>query len=218
MTSLIDRLQNHEFESNVTLFQLVFYSVEREICHAVIRRFPPIMDGPQLLNLGCAPHIYPGWVNADDYSIKRRLRERSFRPNWSLDITRPWKCSNEHWDGIFTEHVIEHVSMRACEHVSYSEAVKVFKECLRTLKPGAWRRVSVPDVAKYAQHDGVEQLSPDAPEFAARALAISFATQMHLNRSAWDVTLMTRVLKETGFSEITAVSIWGGHRSTPDQG
>ena len=156
------------------------------------------MDGPQLLNLGCGPHNYPGWVNADDYAPKRRLRERSFRPNWNLDVTRAWKCPDNHWDGIFTEHVIE--------HISYSEAVKVFRECLRTLKPDAWLRISVPDAVKYARHGSDEQLCLDAPPFPSPALAISFATQMHFHRSAWDATLMTQVLREVGFSDVRTVS------------
>src|SRR4029077_10639675 len=89
--SLIERLERRDYESSLTVFQIVFYSLERTICHAVLRRSPPMMDGPQLLNLGCGPHNYPGWVNADDYAPKRRLRERSFRPNWNLDVTRVWK-------------------------------------------------------------------------------------------------------------------------------
>ena len=119
--SLVDRLRVGEFEFNLTTVQLVYYWMERSLCHALLRHYPPALLGPNLLNLGCGPHIYPGWVNADDYAPKRHLRERQFRPNWHLDITKPWKCPDNHWDGIFTEHVIE--------HVSYSQSVFVFQEC-----------------------------------------------------------------------------------------
>jgi predicted SAM-dependent methyltransferase len=197
-TSLVNQMECGNYEHRYPLGHAIFYRLERDICHAIMRRRPPRVPGPQLLNLGCGPHLYPGWINADDYSLKRRIREPAFRPNWSLDISRRWKCENDHWDGIFSQHVIE--------HLSYSEAIAVLKECLRTLKPGAWLRVSVPDVMKFAQHDSANPISPGAPEFSSRALAISFATQMHLHRSAWDDSLLTRVLSELGYTEVRKAS------------
>src|SRR5262249_6226099 len=108
--NLIDRLSAREFEFNLSVPQLIYYIVERKLCHFLLRRNPPEPKIPNLLNLGCGPHVYPGWVNADDYAPKRRLREREFKPNWMLDITRPWRCEDGYWDGIFTQHVIEHVT------------------------------------------------------------------------------------------------------------
>jgi predicted SAM-dependent methyltransferase len=141
-------------------------------------------------------------VNADDYAPKRRLRERTFRPNWALDITQPWRCADEYWDGIFTEHVIE--------HVTYAEAVAVFRECFRTLKPGAWIRISVPNLSKYVAYYrgeiGDEQFHP----FPKKALALSFLTQMHLHKSTWDAELMVKVLTEIGFVNASEVSFRKG--------
>lgn len=138
-SKLVSRLAAREFEFNLSVPQSVYYAVERRLCHLLLRRRPPAPKNPNLLNLGCGPHIYPGWVNADDYAPKRRLRERAFKPDWMLDITRQWHCPDDYWDGIFTQHVIE--------HLSYSEATGAFKECHRTLKPGTWLRVCVPDLA-----------------------------------------------------------------------
>ncbi len=109
-TSLIERLSAREFEFTLSMKQLVYYTVERKLCHFLLRRNPPEPKKPNLLNLGCGPHIYSGWVNADDYAPKRRLREREFKPDWTLDITRPRHCADGYWDGIFTQHVIEHVT------------------------------------------------------------------------------------------------------------
>ena len=136
--SLIERLGAGEFEFGLTVAQATFYRLERALGGAFFRRPPPRIAEPRLLNLGCGPHIFEGWVNADDYAFKRALREQAFRPNWRLDLTRPWNCPADHWDGVFTEHVLE--------HVSYSEAISALRECLRTMKPGAWLRISVPDV------------------------------------------------------------------------
>jgi predicted SAM-dependent methyltransferase len=212
--SLIQRLSNREFEFGLSPAQLVYYWLEREACHRLMRRPPPDLAGPRLLNLGCGPHIYEGWVNADDYAFKRRLRESAFRPNWRLDITRPWRCRDGFFDGLFSEHVIE--------HVSYSEAVHVFREAFRTLKPGSWIRISVPDLAKYVRFYQGEPQAPGFEDFPERALGVSFLTQMHMHRSAWDAALMTRVLAEIGFTDTSEVAFGEGSdprliRDDPDK-
>jgi predicted SAM-dependent methyltransferase len=190
---LIDRLQAGAFEFNLSVAQHVYYSLERAAGHRLLRRSPPDVGRPALLNLGCGPHIFEGWVNADDYAPKRRMREAAFKPNWALDITRPWKCPDNHWDGVFTEHVLE--------HVSYSEAVHVLRESLRTMKPGAWLRISVPDLGKYAAFYQSGGQNPSLGDFPHPAVAMSFLTQMHMHRSAWDADLFTRVLTELGFAD-----------------
>jgi predicted SAM-dependent methyltransferase len=200
--NLVDRLLNREYEFGLSVPQRVYYAVERHVARALLRRYPPPSLTPNLLNLGCGPHIYPGWVNADDYAPKRWLRERGFKPNWMLDITRQWRCRDNYWDGIFTQHVIE--------HVSYSEAVAVFKECYRTLKPGAWIRVCVPDLATYVRYYRKEINDDQFFSLPHRTLALSFLTQMHMHRSVWDAELMVEVLSELGFHDAAAVSFGQG--------
>ena len=199
---LTQELSERKFEFDLSAPQILYYTFERQVCHWLLRRPPPKMSGPNLLNLGCGPHIYPGWVNADDYALKRRLRERQFRPNWHLDITKPWKCPDNHWDGIFTEHVIE--------HVTYSQAMFVLRECLRTLTLGAWLRISVPDLAKYVRVYREEAEAPSPLSFPHPALAVSFLTQMHLHKSTWDSDLMIKVLTELGFKDVQAVDFGKG--------
>jgi hypothetical protein len=212
--SLIERLSKYEFEFRLSPVQLVYYWLEREVCHRIMRRPPPELAGPRLLNLGCGPHIYKGWVNADDYAFKRGLRENTFRPNWRLDITRPWRCPEGFFHGLFSEHVIE--------HVSYSEAVHVFREAFRTLEPGSWIRISVPDLAKYVRFYQGEPQASGFQDFPERALGVSFLTQMHMHRSTWDAALLTRVLTEIGFAAVREVVFGQGSdprliRDDPDK-
>jgi predicted SAM-dependent methyltransferase len=195
---LLQELAAKKYEFNLSTVQTLFYTMERKICHATMRRFPPALQSPNLLNLGCGPHIFSGWVNADDYAIKRRLRERQFRPNWHLDITKLWRCADNYWDGIFTEHVLE--------HLAYSEAIFALKESLRTLKPSAWIRISVPDIAKYVSYYCGNVADANFPQFPSPAVAISFVTQMHHHRSVWNSDLMVRVLTELGFQDAKSVS------------
>ena len=198
----IDQLLAGQYEFSLTVVQQVYYSLERELGHLLLRRPPPGLAEPNLLNLGCGPRIFPGWVNADDYALKRRLRERAFRPNWSLDITRHWRCQDNHWDGIFTEHVLE--------HVTYSQAVRVLKEGLRTLRSGAWIRISVPDLAKYVAYYNGSTAETEVGDFPYPAVAISFLTQMHQHRSTWDGDLMVGVLTEVGFADAKIVKFCHG--------
>jgi predicted SAM-dependent methyltransferase len=208
--SLINRLRAREFEFNLTVPQLLYYTIERRVSHLLLRRYPPKPAVPNLLNLGCGPHIYPGWVNADEFAPKRRLREHDFRPNWALDITRCWRCADEYWDGIFIEHVIE--------HLTYGEAIAVFQECLRTLKKGAWIRISVPNLSKYVTYYRGEIDDDQFHSFPERALALSFLTQMHLHKSTWDAKLMVKVLSEIGFVNASETSFGKGsdHRILMD--
>lgn len=200
-TNLVERLAAGEFEFNLSMPQLVYYAVERKLCH-LLRRGPPAPKNPNLLNLGCGPHIYSGWVNADDYAPKRRLRERAFKPDWTLDISRPWRCPDNYWDGIFTQHVVE--------HVTYAQAVSVLRECRRTLKPGAWLRICVPDLAIYVRYYRGEIGDDAFFSLPHRTLALSFLTQMHMHRSVWDADLMLTILQEIGFTDAAAVAFGRG--------
>jgi len=200
--SLTERLSAGEFEFGLSMAQSTYYWLERTLGDALFRRGPPDVGEPALLNLGCGPHIFQGWVNADDYAFKRGLREAAFRPNWRLDITRPWCCRADHWDGVFTEHVLE--------HVSYSQAVFVLKECLRTLKPGARLRISVPDLRAYVDFYEGREARPEFALFPHPAVGVSFLTQMHSHRSAWDTDLMTCVLTELGFQDAGPVAFGVG--------
>jgi predicted SAM-dependent methyltransferase len=200
--NLLERIRGREFEFQVSFPKVLFYWLERELGHRFFRKAPPPFPSPRFLNLGCGPQCFPGWINADDYAFKRQWRDRKFRPNWRLDITRPWKCESNWWDGIFTEHVIE--------HLTYSEAVHVFSECLRSLKPGGWLRVSVPDLAKYVRLYSDQKVEPFFQSFPNPALAVSFVTQMHIHRSTWDGKLMISVLEGVGFENVSLVSFRQG--------
>ena len=96
------------------------------------------------------------------------------------------------------------------EHVSYSQAIFVFRECLRTLKSGAWLRVSVPDLAKYVRIYRGEPVRRIPTSFPHPALAVSFLTQMHLHKSTWDSDLMVKVLTELGFKDVRPVEFGVG--------
>jgi predicted SAM-dependent methyltransferase len=83
------------------------------------------------LHLGCGDNPLPGWFNTD---------LNPTRPNVAtLDATKPFPFPSNSIDEIFTEHMIE--------HIPYTDAISMLKECYRVLQPGGKVRVSTPDLA-----------------------------------------------------------------------
>lgn len=203
MNTTVDKLRSQEWEVKPSILREILYGVERSIGDFFFKRSPPRQKSDvNLLNLGCGPVIYSGWCNADDYAFKRWLRETEFRPEWRLDITRSWKCEDNFWDGIFSQHVIE--------HVRYSQAVYVLEECFRTLKPGAWVRISVPNLQKYINYYIGKYETPEFNEFPSKALTISFMAQMNHHQSVWDGDLMVALLRGIGFEKVQEVEFMQG--------
>lgn len=83
------------------------------------------------LHLGCGWNLLPGWLNVD-YIPKRRGA-------LYLDARRPFFFSDQTFDYIFSEHMIE--------HMSYRDGLNMLAECHRVLKRGGRIRISTPDLA-----------------------------------------------------------------------
>jgi predicted SAM-dependent methyltransferase len=117
------------------------------------------------------------------------------------------------FDGIFTEHTLE--------HLNYKEVARILSECQRTLKPGGIIRIIVPDmsvfVANYAsdnrswfQNWERAVLRPRGRSMISPMEALSFETQEHGHRSAWDFETMTVFLTRAGFIEICRCTFGNG--------
>ncbi|MGH7087388.1 MAG: class I SAM-dependent methyltransferase [Stellaceae bacterium] len=188
--------------------RLALRHLQDAVVNLVYRRHPP--GRSRLLNLGCGDCLYPGWINADRFRtgywltqlgglVSRRLR----LPDWVLDAAEPWRCADDHWDGIYTEHMLE--------HLSYREAVAVMREMLRTLRPGAWARIILPDLGRFIDfYNGDRGDSDFLNRFAFGAEAISFLTQNFGHISAWDGALLEAVLREIGFVNVRIVAYGEG--------
>ena len=126
-----------------------------------------------------------------------------------VDVRCPLKCQDNYWDGVFTEHMIE--------HLTYADAFHAFSEILRTLKPGHWLRVTVPDFAKFSQYyqTGDREVFGTLPrQWSIRAEAIADITQMWGHQPVWDHEMMAKVLSEVGFTDIQTQTFQQG--SNPD--
>jgi predicted SAM-dependent methyltransferase len=208
---LLRALSSEAYQTRVSVVKLLYYELERWFGDRFLKRHASTVCDFKLLNLGCGPLMYPGFCNADDYGFKRSLRQKGYTPDWRLDITKPWLCESDYWEGIFSQHVVE--------HLSYSDAVFTFRECLRTLVPGGWLRVSVPSLSKYVDYYNGRLTNEAFSDFPCPALALSFLAQMHFHKSVWDADLMVCILEEVGFCNAKEVAYGEGsdHRLLKDQ-
>lgn len=157
---------------------------------------PPKKDPRSLLHLGCGPVHFSGWVNADYYRFSDLFRRNRIRPDWMLDAGRPWRCDSNFWDGIHTEHTLE--------HLDYNAVICALKEAHRTLKFGKWIRIVVPGLSPV--------LSDRTHRYQAEAIA--HLTQTHGHLSVWDTDLLCDLLKEIGFSTVLTSKYANGQDPT----
>jgi len=104
----------------------------------IFKRKPPKVSDKNYLNLGCGDSYIDGWVNSDFFRVRFWIVPKS---GWSEDYRFPLKCDNDYWDGVFTEHTLEHLHPL--------EVKNLLKELYRTMKPGAWLRVVVPGLDQH---------------------------------------------------------------------
>lgn len=175
-----NRLSEHlKFEIRSLLGRLFF------------NRKPPLKQSINLLNLGCGEARISGWINADFHRGLRFWKASPVEPEWRLDLRYPLKCEDGVWDGVFTEHTLEHL---------YPADVRALLiELLRTMKPGAWLRIVVPDLQKYIDYYNGKTPDKTFEKWPTGCEAIHALTQKWFHVSVWDCDLLLRVLGECGF-------------------
>lgn len=152
---------------------------------------PTINTGPQLLNLGCGHKCYPGFVNADFFIFRRREDIPRF---WGLDLRYPLNCPDSYWDGVFTEHT--------CEHLHPVHVLALFRELLRSIKPGGYLRVVVPDLRKYVDYYEGRHSHGMFSRWKPRGNALRSISQNYLHLSLWDAEMLSDCLTRAGFCEV----------------
>jgi predicted SAM-dependent methyltransferase len=208
--------------------KLVVFELQNAFGHLVYRRPPPNIPGAtfKLLNLGCGDCKFPGWVNADMYRFHNIIRHRQLLPDWMLDARKRWNCPSDYWDGFYSEHMLE--------HLTYADGFGALKECFRTLKPGAWIRLVLPDLRKsVAQYTGMLSgsgtdrsgpaaanipdtmvINGEVKKIRYRAFAISNLAQNYGHISLWDFEVLAAVLEDIGFHNVKEIEFGKGTNPT----
>ncbi|TLD96828.1 methyltransferase domain-containing protein [Helicobacter jaachi] len=143
-------------------------------------------------------------INADFFShLKPFKKYTTPKPQWQLDLRYPLLCADNVFDGVFSEHVLEHLYI--------DDARALLKEIYRILKSGGTLRLSVPDLAFR-----VAEYLKDKQDSQKRFLAsehIRKLTQEYLHLSVWDYDRLYYELNELGFVNIEQSSFKKGRNS-----
>jgi predicted SAM-dependent methyltransferase len=155
-----------------------------------------------LLNVGSSDNELEGWVNLD-----LRPAERSIQ----MDATRPWLFADGSARAVNSEHFIEHLSV--------DEARAYLAEAFRVLRPGGVLRTSTPDLRGLCEaYLAADPAVLDAHrshgyEAATHGDMLNNYVYLWDHRHIWDLTSLTLLLEEAGFTDVTPASF---NRSTHD--
>ena len=161
----------------------------------------PKLSNNNYLNLGCGTNIYNDFINADFFCGFQFWKSKQTKPDWMLDLRYKLNCPEEVWDGIFSEHVFEHLYP--------NQIFKLLNELFRTMKKGATLRIVVPDlqcVSKIYSNSKTKDCTKGAK-------LIWDLTQNWGHKSVWDYALLKEFLERVGFVEVVKMEFGRGRKS-----
>ncbi len=165
-----------------------FKFIIRSLLGIIISKKPKNKHKTKYLNLGSGAIYVDNWTNADFY------RFRKIKIDWMLDAGKNWKCDSNYWNGIFSEHVLE--------HLTYKAAIKCLNECYRTLKKDGILRLSLPNIDLSIEHLSGKIRHKGFEKFQSNAECVSHVTQNFGHQSTWDPSLLISLLYEIGFTNV----------------
>jgi SAM-dependent methyltransferase len=162
-----------------------------------------------ILNIGCADHLDPAYINADIFPpVGRALRllGGKGRIDWSLflNIIKEDKSLVGSADGIVFAHVLEHIPA--------DRAVDALTNCFRYLKPGGDLRLSVPHIRAYPFIE-----SSDPSEKIEDAISRNLLIYGHFHQFMYEPELIIALLEEIGFVSVKEVSFGQGTLADSDR-
>jgi predicted SAM-dependent methyltransferase len=157
-----------------------------------------VLHPKRRINIGCGGYGHAGWLNCDFDPLGRDYL--------FVDASRPLPFPDACADFIFTEHMIEHLTL--------SDAQGFLGECARVLKPGGRIRVAMPDLDRFlglfTRRDALgaayqEWLSdayfPDIP-YRSEAMVLNNMLSNFGHRFVFDEKTMRLALETAGFTAV----------------
>ena len=156
----------------------------------------PKLETRLYLDIGCGANVDPSFVNLD----------YGWRPGIDVvcDITKGIPFRDGRFEGIFTEHCLE--------HVPFEKADCVLKECFRILMPLGTLRIVVPDGQLYLRRyveclDGGNEPLPysegDPYEgLYSPIMSVNRIFRSHGHLFVYDFDTFDKLLSRNGFCEI----------------
>lgn len=189
-----------EYQSN--LKGLALFELKSWFGRHFIDKKPKLFNKNNYLNLGCGGNTIDGYVNADFFYGFRFWKKNIYKREWQLDLRYKLVCQNEVFDGIYSEHTLEHLYP--------SEAERLLKELYRVLKKDSIIRITVPDIEKYINYycgnDKGIDIKTFNEKYQTRCSAIRNITQNYFHVSTWDFEELKSNLEAAGFTNIKKMS------------
>lgn len=187
---------------------LLGYELSSFIGRKLFSKKPPLKNEVKLLHLGCGKAYFKEFINADFFYLRWLPWRDSDKYDWLLDFRYQLPCENEYWDGIFTEHTIEHLTFEDC--------LKLFKELNRTMKKDSWLRICVPGLDEvldaYSSNPSENGKALKLKyQYPSRAEAIHHLTQNYGHQSVWDELLFQEILETANFRNCKKFSFMKGN-------
>jgi predicted SAM-dependent methyltransferase len=139
------------------------------------------------LHIGCGPHILTGWINIDLEHNDADIQ---------CDVRGGLPFENETISFIFSEHMIEHLTI--------SEAEQFLMECIRVLKPTGIMRISTPNldhvIDAYISGDIGHWGGLWQPENRCKLINEAFYSWGH--KFLYNKEEIIRILQQIGFSSL----------------
>ncbi len=185
-------------EYKLDLKGLALFELKSWLGRNFIDSKPKLKSSENYLNLGCGSNYVEGYVNADFFYRFKFWKKDTLKREWQLDLRYSLECKDEVFDGIFTEHTLEHLYL--------DDAKKLLQELYRVLKKDAMIRITVPDIEKYVNFYSKKYELIDTDSFSKKyptgCSAIRNITQNYFHFSTWDFEELKRYLEEVGFKDI----------------
>ncbi len=156
------------------------------------------------LHIGCGFRVLDGWLNVDLHPRKPEVLE--------LDATQTFPLPSDHFDFVYSEHMIE--------HVPFAAGSVMLSECFRVLQPGGKFRLATPDLRylfdlfnepltdlqqQYIDWS-CETFIPEAPEPAPSFVFNAFV-RMWGHTFIYDQETLKAALDAAGFVEVVEKEI-----------
>jgi predicted SAM-dependent methyltransferase len=176
------------------------YAKVQSIVSAIIRNrhtFLNKKNAGSYLDLGCGPNTDLDFCNLD----------YGWHPGVDIcwDVTRGLPFDDGYVAGIFTEHMLE--------HLTFKDALALLAECRRVLRKGGVLRIVVPDgqlyLSEYAKHlSGQASAMPCGEEDKTRfavvtpMVSVNRIFREHGHLFIWDYETLRLALLRCGFTNV----------------
>jgi predicted SAM-dependent methyltransferase len=160
-----------------------------------VRRFVSTRQSPVFLNLGSGPRGVADahWVNVDGFTDRN--------VHFLLDFSRPLPFADESFDGVFCEHVLE--------HLSEDDGLAVAREMNRILRPGGSARIVVPDaevvMLRYFEQPAEMVARRGSGTETPMEIVNGYFRQRYEHQFLYDGPTLQALLSRAGFRRVSRV-------------